>query len=831
MLAFEAILVLLLQISSASLGTSRSTSKPCRNVSPSFWPDGIAVDTSYEAKTYKLSSFTLNSKSRVATVDYGTERAGLPFFEVLKLEKPVQVELRFSEAFIYLEEPWSDGPYLFNTGQANSFRVETFNITQPGCYKSRFVQGGQRWQALRLLTDSFVTIRNVGLESTINTVEIRDLPGAFSCSDNILNEIWKLGARATIDSCLGKSTQPAVWQIDPKNGAYVANQRPAITIKGHSFADYTLEFDAFIDRGGLWWAAAQPLALDGLHIQLTGEMPSRSSFANTNNTVTPPNTLLLASGFGFVNQTTLPSYILASTKIPFSVKEKTWYRIKTVLDGKGKLEILVDGREVLKVDLTKYAPGGKPVSTTGPFGFGAWQDQAAYFRNVIAYDTANKSVIYRNPLTSPETLVEYGTQQNLGTVCLDGPKRDRLVWLGDFYHTSRIIGASTGGFNYTRGTFDFLLQTQIRSGQIAIAPYLGYDPTKTGTLSLERVYGLDDYQLLGFLAFAHYIRQTNDLQYARKTWAQWEKQLSWLVSNINSTSGLADFGFTFLGAAQGGSLGSCATVETLNAAADIAEAIGKKTFSEYRKSATDLARSVNQKLWNKALGTYGYALGDLNTSSVAGTAFCISSHVASKERAVSAVAALDELELGLGYKDRSTLDDHDIETKISPNTNGLLLQAILAAEDWGRAAKLIYSVWGAMLKDPETRSGASWEYLTPVGQPGLGAFTSLGHPWGGAATYILTEWVAGLRSADGVQGFGYKNWVVNPELGAHMGLSHARAKVPLYPSGELEVKWSIKSKKMTVQIKAPPETKGVFWIGKTKKTLEDDSSYQFTIQL
>ncbi|KAF5551028.1 alpha-L-rhamnosidase A [Fusarium napiforme] len=651
----------------------------------------------------KLSSFTLNSKSRVATVDYGTERAGLPFFEVLELEKPVQIELRLSEAFVYLKEP------------------------------------------------CFVTIRNVGLESTINTVEVRDLPGAFSCSDNILNDIWKLGAQATIDSCLGKSTQPAVWQIDPNSGAYVASQRPAMTIEGHSFANYTLEFDAFIDRGGLckWVWICQP-----------------------------DHVAILYLGFA---------------KIPFSVKEKTWYRIKSVFGENGKLEISVDGREVLKVDLTNYAPGGKPVSTTGPFGFGAWQDQAAYFRNVIAYDTANKSVIYRNPLTSPETLVEYGTQENLGTVCLDGPKRDRLVWLGDFYHISRIIGASTGGFSYTRGTFDFLLQTQIRSGQIAIAPYLGYDPTKTVTLSLERVYGLDDYQLLGFLAFAHYIRQTNDLQYAKKTWAQWEKQLSWLASNINSTSGLADFDFAFPGAAQGGSLGSCATVETLNAAADIAEAIGKKTSLEY------------------LLGTYGYALGELNTSSVAGTAFCLSSHVASKERAVSAVAALDELELGLGYKDRSTLNDHDIETKISPNTNGLLLQAILAAEDWGRAAKLIYNVWGAMLKDPETRSGASWERRNVL--------------------YILTEWVAGLRSANGVQGFGYKNWVVNPELGVHMGLSHARAKVPLYPSGEIEVKWSIKSKKMTVQIKAPPETKGVFWIGKTKKKLGNDSSYQFTIQL
>ncbi|KAF4335727.1 is able to hydrolyze alpha-1 [Fusarium beomiforme] len=527
----------------------------------------------------------------------------------------------------------------------------------------------------------------------------------------------------------------------------------------------------------------------------------------------------------------MPSYILASAKLPFSMKEKTWYRIQTVLDRKGNLGVSVNGRAVLEVSLNDYAPGGKPVSTIGPFGFGAWQDQAAYFRNTVAYDTANKSEIYRNPLTSPDTLAEYGTRENQGTVCLDGPKRDRLVWLGDFYHTSRIIGASTGEFNYTKGTFDFFLKTQIQTGQIAIAPYLGYDPTKTKTLSLERVYGLDDYQLLGFLAFAHYIRQTDDLEYARKTWAQWEKQLSWITGKINSTSGLADFSFTFLGAAQGGSLGSCATVETLNAAADIAEAIGKKISSKYRKLATDLTRSINQKLWNKGLGTYGFSLGDMNTSSVAGTAFCLSSGAASKKLAVSAVAALDELQLGPGYKDRSNLDDHDSETKISPNTNGFLLQAILAGEDWDRAGKLIRNVWGAMLKDPETSSGASWEYLTPAGQPGLSGFTSLGHPWGGAATYILTEWVAGLRNADGIQGFGYKNWIVNPELGVHMGLSHASAKIPLYPSGELKVEWFIKSKKMTVQISAPIETKGVFWIGKTKKTLEGESKYRFNVGL
>ncbi|KAF4335726.1 alpha-L-rhamnosidase A [Fusarium beomiforme] len=288
MFALKAVLVALLQISSASLSSSSSTSKSCRSISPSFWPDGIAVDVSHKSKTSKTNGFTLNSRSRIATVDYGTERAGLPFFEVADVGKPVQVELRFSEAFIYLKEPWADGPFLFNTGQANSFRIETFNITQPGCYKSRFTQGGQRWEALRLLTDGFVTIKNVGLQSTIDTMEVGDLPGAFTCSDEGLNEIWKLGARATINSCIRKSTQPAVWRIDPKNGAYVSSQRPAMTIEGASFANYTLEFDAFIDRGGFWWAVAQPLALDGLHLQLTGEMPASSSFVNVDNTTTPP---------------------------------------------------------------------------------------------------------------------------------------------------------------------------------------------------------------------------------------------------------------------------------------------------------------------------------------------------------------------------------------------------------------------------------------------------------------------------------------------------------------------------------------------------------------
>ena len=252
----------------------------------------------------------------------------------------------------------------------------------------------------------------------------------------------------------------------------------------------------------------------GLQIQLTGDLPSKSSFLNTNRTLTPPNIIMLASGFGFVNHTTLTSYVLDTVQLPFTVKEKTWHRIKTEIDPKGFLTVSVNGRSAFKVALKSYSLGGKAISPAGSLGFGAWQDQAAFYRNVVAYDTASRSEIYRNPLTSQDILAEYGTQANLASVCLDGPKRDRLVWLGDFYHTSRIIGASTGRFDHTRGTLDFILKTQLKNRQLSLGPSMGYDPSITHPFAPYGVYGLDDYRTLGFLSFYHYMRRTNDVEFA-----------------------------------------------------------------------------------------------------------------------------------------------------------------------------------------------------------------------------------------------------------------------------------------------------------------------------
>jgi hypothetical protein len=39
-----------------------------------------------------------------------------------------------------------------------------------------------------------------------------------------------------------------------------------------------------------------------------------------------------------------------------------------------------------------------------------------------------------------DLLHEYGVHTNSESICLDGAKRDRILWTGDFAHTVRSLG-------------------------------------------------------------------------------------------------------------------------------------------------------------------------------------------------------------------------------------------------------------------------------------------------------------------------------------------------------------------------------------------------------
>ncbi|KAG6355071.1 hypothetical protein INS49_004152 [Diaporthe citri] len=742
--------------------------------STDFLPVGLALGQTPSVETNSFAAFTLNQDTPLATLDYGIERAGYAFFAVSNLSQPVQIEVRYSEPFAGLSDPWSDGPFLFSPMLANHFRAETFNVTELGRLVAPLIQGGQRWQSITLLTGGSISFESVGFEATVDPTAVSNFPGTFDSSDEAFNEVWKLGAVAVSTACVEKGSQGAVWEVDSDKGVLVRSTKPAITLEAIDFADYTLEFEANIARAGFWWSIASTERTQAIQLMLVGDLPEETTFVNTNRTFLQPNNILLGYGFDFLNQSLVRSYLLDYFPVPFTVSEGTWYNLSTSLSQSGRLSVSVSQQEILDVSLPSYHVGGT-ISTNGTFGFGGWQDQAAYVRNVVVTDTATGAALYANRMTSPDVLAEYGTQANMGSVCADGPKRDRMVWLGDFYHTARIIATSTSRNDLSRGTLQLLVDTQNDDGELSINPPLGYNPAKTFSAPGDLV----DYQFLGLASLHSYVQHSNDLAFVADTWPRWQKSVSFLLSTISAADGLVHVPVAFLGPTDGGSAISCLAAQALRGLAEIAGALNDTTSQQTWTSAADsLAEAVNTQLWDDTQGVYALSPADTSNFSVASTAFCITSGVADPTRAARSLAAAEsQLRLPPGYRDSTAANA--TSAQISPNTNGFLLDAMFTAAGAASSANdsakaggyvstagaLVRSLWGAMLGNDTTATGASWEYVSQAGDPGLGLFTSLAHPWGGAATYMLTERVLGLRPADGVEGFGYGSWVVDVSAG------------------------------------------------------------------
>lgn len=787
----------------------------------------------------------MSPEAPLATLDYGIERAGYAFFSVSNLSQPIQIEVRYSEPFAGLSDPFSDGPFLFSPMLANHFRAETFNVTETGRFVAPLVQGGQRWQSITLLTAGSIVFESVGFEATVDPTAVADLPGAFDSSDETFNEVWKLGAVAASTACVEKGSQGAVWEVDSDKGVLVRSTKPALTLEAIDFAAYTLDFDANIARGGIWWSVASTERTQAIQLMLVSDLPEETTFVNTNRTFLQPNNILLGYGFDFLNQSLVRSYLLDYFPVPFTVHEGTWYNLSTALSPSGHLSVSVSQKEIFNVSLSSYNVGGT-INTNGTFGFGGWQDQAAYIRNVAVTDIVTGAAMYSNSMTSPDVLAEYGTQANVGSVCVDGPKRDRMVWLGDFYHTARIIATSTSRNDLSRGTLKFLVDTQIDDGELSIAPPLGYNPSKTFNTPGDLV----DYQFLGLASLHSYVQHSNDLAFVADTWPRWQKAVSFLLSTISPADGLVHVPVAFLGPPAGGSAVSCLAVQALRGLAQIAEALNDTASQQTWSLAADsLADAINAQLWDDNQGVYVLSPADTTNFSVPSTAFCITSGVADATRTSRSLAAAEaHLKLYPGYRDSTAANV--TSAQISPNTNGFLLDAMLtaaaaasASNDTAKAGgfvssagALVRSLWGAMLgnNNATTATGASWEYVSQAGDPGLGLFTSLAHPWGGAATYVLTGRVLGLRPADGVAGFGYGGWVVDVSAGVLLGLARASGTV-VGAFGDLDASWVVQEGEggnvLRCVVTAPAGTVGVFvYMGRSIR-LEGNITYNVAIDL
>jgi hypothetical protein len=764
---------------------------------------------------YQKKGIELSPSEPFLTLDYGTDRSGFPIFCVESLSDATQIEVKYSEEFPALALPQSDGPYTFTVGLASTFRIETLNLTEPGKLQNYFIQGGQRWQTLRLLTNTTIVLSEIGFNSTAPLLEPSQLPGKLSTSNPIYNGLFDLGGGSSHVSCIDAGNAPSTWDIT-QDGALIRGQTTAQSANGASFSNYTLSFSTKIVRGGTGWRIASGQQPFGSYFLLTS---NEQALLNTNRSFITPNTILFTYGTSLYPQETITTGPAWQYPINATIEDDTWYNLSTAMTPEAYV-ISIDDHVVLSIPIADFAElasdsgifgTGSPF--TGSFGFGPYQDQAAYYKDIVVTSN-NGSLLYENPMTSEEILGEYAQLPLDTSLCLDGGKRDRLVWTGDFYHTVNVVASSTALWDHLLGTIDFVFKRQKKETPfkdlVPISPFMGSPPE----YEVTGLYGgLLDYQDLFLAGVADFYRYTGQSEQLKSYWPNIKALAAAKLEFIDPYSGLVgsspDFAqipiSNFLGPVNGTAV-TAVFAYALKELVPLAHAIGDTASAElYETTSASLIKAINDKLWNPTLGTYSLSLDAPSNYSLTAIGWAILAGAANTSQVTSSFAKLDELKCGIGYRTISS-EACTEDYQLSPNTNGFLLNALFKAQrDLGVrnltiARSQLEDFWPAMLTQNEYYSGASWEYVHPDGSPGLNRFTSLSHPWGAAPTYVLPEYVLGISATSA----GYKSWSFTPML---EGLDIEFAKGTVVTAyGDINASWQVEGEVLVVETNVPRGT-------------------------
>ena len=523
----------------------------------------------------------------------------------------------------------------------------------------------------------------------------------------------------------------------------------------------------------------------------------------------PVNSLTVGFGFSLINIQVLPSATPQTLSIDMTIENDKWYTIKTVLSS-NTYTFLIDGTQIASVDATQFQGAasqswGTGSLTKGSVGFSPWYGQSAYYKDVTVTAQDGTTVFYSNPMTSDDILYEYSVGVSLRNVCLDGPKRDREVWIGDFAHTARSISTSSGRFDFIKDMIALEFDFQAKSGQnlVPINSYVGNDPDHS-VVDTQHWFDLGDYQFFFLTMLGEYFATNNDKDLVSQYWDQTKALVQTLIdTTIDPSTHLAQGSTTWF-LAQGEQQATAPTalfVQALRSLSNIASVLGD---TDSKNSWTALAKTIQDaiNLTNFNGNAYGISTAKLGVTGVAATAFTILSGVATDQSSSGSIGALSLS--GIGYMDHSDMSLGG-GTQLSPNTQGFLLESLFQAylnlpisiDVVMPALKtLTQTFWPAMTKagNHKNYTGASWEYIYSDGRPGIDLFTSLGHPWGSAPTYVYTNYLLGVRTRWNEDLNAYE-WIFDPvfEVATGLGLTWVNGTVPLASGGYIQASWSANS--------------------------------------
>ncbi|MCA8030965.1 alpha-L-rhamnosidase C-terminal domain-containing protein [Burkholderia cepacia] len=742
--------------------------------------------------------------SPAVTLDYGRVVGGLPVFLVSSVSGRPALQAVYAEAQQYLgangDASYPDGAefnvsFVGNGGAVSLSRVNTYRPTGPGLIVSRLVQGGQRFQVIRLTQPGSVTLSRVGIRPLVPAPQKR--AGYFTSSDPALNEIWNLGARTVELGTVPARSLPPTWTVTPQ-GLVVRDSTFSIYQAGTKWTGYTAEFDVQVLENEAGW--------------MVGASPSggfRLVLAASDDAIGPANTLRLTHPF--------VAGTLAQVALPFELKRGTWHHVKTVAGS--AVQVYVDDRLVLDA----------PIPSPGSFGFAGYDGSEGLFRNLKI--TGAGGTLLDAKLTDPAVLDAFAAGTNRFAAILDGAKRDRYVWSGDLAVSAPTIYYSTGATDAVAGSLGLAAAYQRSNGMFPgdLPPQLAAGVASADAMPDAYYYSLS-YSIYFLTTLYDYYLYTGDLDFLRSNWAAVRRSFDCLrgLTNANGlivtdasnsadwhphdasklTGTVTEFNTLYYGALRGG--------------AKLAAAVGDLGAQrDYDAQAARVRGAVNTTLYDSASGLY--VISDQIRGPVAQDAnvLAVLYGIAPRDKWTT---ILGKMGAALSTANGPLAFSPDYRTPpllsqlISPFISSFDVAARFVAGDARGALSTIRTVWGHMRAGSPYYSGATWEAIAPDGTPVPPAdagntYASLAHGWSSGPTSALSKYVLGVRPLSA----GYRSWLVEPQPG---DLRWARGKVPT-PRGGIDVEWRASGGDFDLTVVVPPGTTGAVGVpvGDGRRTL------------
>ena len=417
-------------------------------------------------------------------------------------------------------------------------------------------------------------------------------------------------------------------------------------------------------------------------------------------------------------------------------------------------------------------------------------------------------------------------------VIIDGAKRDRLVWSGDLQIANRVVYATSGKYEFAKNSLESLAKDQFKTGQ--------YPSCSVADIGKQVADDFLEYTIWQIINSYDYYLYSGDYDFIKKNYSGIKKAMDFLDKHTdengllkqNPFKGGQNYSYTLL------RWGKISYVNALyylglKRASQIALAMNDPGQAQiYLTRAEQIERWFNDFFWDEKAGAYKEKKRDRSHHPLDGNALAILSGLADEGKARAVLNFIDQ-NLKLDWGDRQVekafrfprkipiLSGHNYKN-VLPLINAFEVQARFQLGDDAGGLDLIRRCWGQMVNNDPNYT--TWEWLGKDGKPDQ-PITSLAHPWSSGATFILSEYILGVKPTSP----GFSDYLIEPHP---VDLKWAKGAVPS-PRGLIKISWKNSPEKFELELNLPkgngamvkvPKKSGLCKIWLNQKVIYDAGS-------